>query len=184
MKKEEKLTFDEVFEQNERRIHYHMLKLGIKDPHREFYVEGIYAMWMAYKKYNPNKGPLGTYFNYIIRNRLIDMLRQKTREDHNQSKITHKEICEVDNGNSCGEAKTPVIDTSGVTLPDCEFWHSVKEMLTENQWKWVKFYIIEGIPLQEIAQQEGVSEDAVKSWGRQTRRKLKGEKEVLVRLYK
>ncbi len=184
MKKEEMITFEEIFEQNERRIYYHMLKLGIKDPHREFYVEGIYAMWMAYKKYNPNKGPLGTYFNYTIRNRLIDMLRTKTREDHNQSKITQKEICEVDNGNRCGESKIPVIDPSGVTLPDNAFWGSVKSMLTENQWKWVKLYLIEGIPLQEIAQQEGVSEDAVKSWGRQTRRKLKDKKDVLVRLYK
>lgn len=77
-----------------------------------------------------------------------------------------------------------MIDSSGVTLPYDAFWNSVKSMLTENQWKWVQFYLIDGIPLQEIAQQEGVSEDAVKSWGRQTRRKLKDEKETLVRLYK
>lgn len=61
MKEKEKLTFDEIFNQNEKRIHYHMLKLGINDPHREFYVEGIYAMWIAYKKYEPNNGPLGLH---------------------------------------------------------------------------------------------------------------------------
>lgn len=112
---------------------------------------------------------------YIIRKRLIDMLRKKTREDHNQSKRTHREICEVDNGNRCGETKVPVIDPSGITLPDDAIWKNVKSMLTENQWKWVQFYIIEGMPLQEIAKQEGVSIDAVKSWRRQARKKLKHE---------
>lgn len=182
MNDNERMTFEEVFKQNERRINYHMLKLGINDPHREFYVEGIYAMWMAYKKYEPNKGPLATYFNYTIRNRLIDMLRKKTREDHNQTKITQEEIGEVDNGNRCGQVKRPVINPSGVALADDAFWKRVKSKLTENQQKWVEFYIIEGMPLQEIAQQEGVSADAVKSWGRQARRKLKDEANVLARM--
>ncbi|SDQ16953.1 sigma-70 family RNA polymerase sigma factor [Virgibacillus salinus] len=178
------MTFEEIFEQNEKRIHYHMLKLGINDPHREFYVEGLYAMWMAYKKYDPDKGPLATYFNYTIRNRLIDMLRTKTREDNNEQKINQKEICEVDNGNSCGTMKLPIFDQNGITIEDNTFWESVKSKLTENQWKWVHFFIIEGMSKQEIAQQEGVSIDAVKSWGREMRKKLKDEGEYLESLYR
>ncbi|MFB4167351.1 sigma-70 family RNA polymerase sigma factor [Virgibacillus sp. JSM 102003] len=177
------MTFEEIFKQNEKRIHYHMLKLGINDPHREFYVEGLYAMWAAYKKYDPDKGPLATYFNYTIRNRLIDMIRTKTREECNQKKIIKHELCEVDNGNSCGTLKLPMIDSAGITIEDNTFWQNVKSKLSENQWKWVQLFIIEGMSMQEIAQQEGVSTDAVKSWGREVRKKLKGEGEYLESLY-
>ncbi|TFJ92102.1 sigma factor [Lentibacillus salicampi] len=75
MHDQDKPSFEAIFRQNEQRIHYHMHKFGIHDGQGEYYVEGIYAMWMAYKKCDPTKGPLGTYFNYTIRNRFIDMFR-------------------------------------------------------------------------------------------------------------
>ncbi|GGK02412.1 hypothetical protein GCM10007063_25910 [Lentibacillus kapialis] len=176
-------SFEAIFRQNERRIHYHMHKLGIHDSQREFYVEGIYAMWMAYKKYEPDKGPMATYFNYTIRNRLIDMLRKKTTEDRHQQEMIHEAICTIDNGNRSGQWKHPLVDPSGVMLTDDAFWKRVQSKLTDKQWKWVQGYIIEGMPLGEIARQEGVSVEAVKSWGRGARRKLKDEGDVLARLY-
>jgi len=66
--------FEEIFKQNEKRIYYHMHKLGIRDPLGDFYAEGLFAMWTAHQKYEPNKGPFATYFNYTIRNRLIDLI--------------------------------------------------------------------------------------------------------------
>lgn len=183
MKEKENATFEEIFEQNERRINYHMQRLGISDPNREFYVEGVYAMWMAYKKYEPDKGPMATYFNYTIRNRLIDMLRKKTRDEFNLDKVTDKEICVIDNGNRSGRLKLPMVDPSGVEVTDNAFWERVKSMLTQNQWKWVQFYIIEGASLKEIAEQEDVSVEAVKSWGREAKKKLKKEGESLAKLY-
>ncbi|MFD1037200.1 sigma-70 family RNA polymerase sigma factor [Virgibacillus byunsanensis] len=184
MNEESKMTFEEVFKQNEKRIHYHMYKLGINDPHREFYVEGLYAMWIAYKKYEPDKGPLATYFNFTIRNRLIDMLRKKTREGHHLERIAHEKVCKIDDGNRFGLSKLPVVDPSGITVEDDVFWDKVKSKLTENQWKWVQFYIIEKMPLGEIAHQESVTTDAVKSWGRQARMKLKDKAEYLRMLNK
>ncbi|WP_407939235.1 sigma factor [Oceanobacillus salinisoli] len=38
----------------------------------------MYAMWTAYQKYEPDKGTLTTYFNYTIRNRLIDLIVRKS----------------------------------------------------------------------------------------------------------
>ncbi|HLS09618.1 hypothetical protein [Lentibacillus sp.] len=52
------MSFEEIFKQNEKRIHYHMLKLGINDPYREFYGESLYAMWMAYKNSGQWKLPM------------------------------------------------------------------------------------------------------------------------------
>ncbi|QKY70206.1 sigma-70 family RNA polymerase sigma factor [Lentibacillus sp. CBA3610] len=72
------ITFEEIFNQNERRIYYYIHRLNIQDPHQEFYQEGLVAMWNAYEKYRPEKGPMATYFNYIIRNRMIDLMRKET----------------------------------------------------------------------------------------------------------
>lgn len=65
------LTFEEIYEQNKRRIHYQIHRLNIQSPYEEFFQEGLCAMWHAYEKYNPDKGPMSTYFNYTIRNRLV-----------------------------------------------------------------------------------------------------------------
>ncbi|WP_234402366.1 sigma factor [Oceanobacillus damuensis] len=51
-------------------------------------------MWAAYKKYQPDKGPLATYFNYTIRNRLIDLLRKKSRTLQEEDK-SHEPIEEA-----------------------------------------------------------------------------------------
>ncbi|WP_156520729.1 hypothetical protein [Oceanobacillus sp. Castelsardo] len=42
--------FEEIFKQNEKRIYYHMHKLGIRNPFGDFYSEGLYAIWIAYQK--------------------------------------------------------------------------------------------------------------------------------------
>ncbi|MGY0691356.1 sigma-70 family RNA polymerase sigma factor [Virgibacillus sp. FSP13] len=182
MNKDNKVTFEEIFKQNERRIHYQIHKLRIQDPHREFYVEGLYAMWLAYKKYKPDQGLMSTYFNYTIRNRLIDMIRKKTREQDNNEFFTQEEERKAGNGNRSRKDHLPLVDTSGITVKDDALWQEIKAVLTENQWKWVKCYVIDGMPLKEIAEQEDVTIDAVKSWSREARKKLRnaGVKEALM----
>ncbi|WP_373895451.1 hypothetical protein [Virgibacillus sp. CBA3643] len=46
----EKVTFDEIFKQNGRRIHYHIHKLNIRDPHSEFYAQVLVAMWKGVRR--------------------------------------------------------------------------------------------------------------------------------------
>lgn len=174
-KREEKqfseMRFEEVFEQNEKRIHYHIHRLGIRDPNQEFYAEGLYTMWLAYQKYNPNKGPLGTYFNYTIRNRLIDMLRKETREQEKKAYVEEKEKQRMDGAaeeQKCATGKTP-----GSDVEVSEMWQEVKAQLTAKQWDWVYYYIIQDMSLKEIAEKKGVSVEAVKSWGKEARKKLR-----------
>lgn len=165
------MRFEEVFEQNEKRIHYHIHRLGIRDPNQEFYSEGLYTMWLAYQKYNPNKGPLGTYFNYTIRNRLIDMLRKETREQEKKAYVEEKEKQRMDGAaeeQKCAAGKTP-----GSDVEVREMWQEVKAQLTAKQWDWVYYYIIQDMSLKEIAEKKGVSVEAVKSWGKEARKKLR-----------
>lgn len=48
-----------------------------------------------------------------------------------------------------------------------QFWNDVRGKLTENQRKWVHYFIITGISLNEIIVLGGVSADAVQRWGRE-----------------
>ncbi|HLS07975.1 sigma-70 family RNA polymerase sigma factor [Lentibacillus sp.] len=94
------VTFDEIFKQNERRIHYYIHRLNIRDPHQEYYQEGLVAMWDAYEKYQPDKGPMATYFNYIIRNRMIDLMRKQNKEKEKAAHYAKEHRIHVDDGNS------------------------------------------------------------------------------------
>ncbi|WP_115771546.1 hypothetical protein [Oceanobacillus arenosus] len=71
------VSFEEMYEQNERRIQYHIYKLHMDDLDQDFYVTRLYMLWIAYKKFQPYEGMLSTYFNYSIRMHLIDMPRGK-----------------------------------------------------------------------------------------------------------
>ncbi|WP_010096055.1 sigma-70 family RNA polymerase sigma factor [Ornithinibacillus scapharcae] len=169
-------TFEEIVKQNENRIHYQIHKLNIRDPHNEFYVEGLYAMWIAYKNYQPDKGPLATYFNFVIRNRLIDLIRSKAREQKISDAYADKESIDKLDGNNSTASIFPLLKQEGIEIDDAKVWCEVKKILTPNQWKWVYYYVIQGFSQKEIAEQEGVSVEAVKSWSREARRKLRASK--------
>lgn len=172
-----KISFEEIFAENERRIHFHIHRLNLTDPHQEFYQEGLCALWHAYESYQPDKGTLATYFNYTIRNRMIDLLRKQVRQNRNDEGYVHLAKTMLEDGNRLrkGEVSYPVVRPPEVAVIHTSFWEQVKSKLTSNQWKWVEYYIIERMSIKEIAAKEGVSADAVKSWGREVRKKLRAE---------
>ncbi len=174
LKQFSEMSFEEIFEQNERRIHYHIHRLGIRDPYEDFYAEGLFAMWMAYQKYEPQKGPLATYFNYIIRNRLIDMIRKNIREqEKEESFVEHKKKQYVNDLSS--EMNHGTMGDAGSEMEETEMLQEVKSKLTKKQWDWVYYHIILDWSLKEIAEMRGVSVEAVKGWGKEVRRKLRKE---------
>src|SRR5699024_11657307 len=68
---------------------------------------------------------------------------------------------ELENGNrfKSSETEYPMVDTEGITIEDEQLWNSLKENLTNNQWKWVHYFIIKEMPIKEIAHLENKSED-------------------------
>jgi RNA polymerase sigma factor (sigma-70 family) len=129
MGKEEEFSFEEIVKQNERRVHYYIHQLGVRDPHREFYQEGLVAMWHAYGKHEPDKGPLATYFNFTIRNRLIDLIRKQTRKQKGDAQVLRQEKKTHGNGNKACRTNMPIPDCSGIPVRDPEIWQSIKELL-------------------------------------------------------
>ncbi|CDQ38794.1 sigma-70 family RNA polymerase sigma factor [Virgibacillus salexigens] len=169
------LTFEEVLAQNERRIHYHIHRLKIRDPHQEFFQEGLVAMWNAYETYHADKGPLATYFNYAIRNRMIDLIRKQTKERENVKAYIEQQKIKTMTGNyyQKGTSNYSVKQMESVHFDEKIFLSEAKKVLTEKQWKWLNLFAVQNLTMKEIAEMEGVSIDAVKSWGREARKKLR-----------
>ncbi|WP_010530110.1 sigma-70 family RNA polymerase sigma factor [Lentibacillus jeotgali] len=171
-----RITFDEIFEQNRQRINYQIHKLNIRDPHQEFFQEGLVAMWNAYETYQPDKGPMATYFNYMIRNRLIDCIRKETRQTETEHRSNQEQKTQLTTGNyhrHQSETIYPLVNEYHFPLKDPSLWNHLKSRLTDNQWKWVQYHIIEDKPYKDIAKAENTTVDAVKSWGKQVKKKLK-----------
>ncbi|RKQ34243.1 RNA polymerase sigma factor [Oceanobacillus halophilus] len=173
MEENDKDSFEEIFEQNKGRIYFQLKSLGIHDPLHEYYTEGLYAMWMAYKKYEPTKGPMSTYFNFSIRNHLIDTIRKDVREQDHKEKYAQNIKREQTDGNHVGEDKQAMIDPEGIVLEDRDYWEKLLKQLTVKQKKWVYYCIVKGWTYKEIAEKEGTTVHAVKDWGKQARKKLR-----------
>ncbi|TRM12079.1 sigma-70 family RNA polymerase sigma factor [Lentibacillus cibarius] len=172
---DKKLTFEEIFQQNERRIHYQIHKMNIRDPHHDFFQEGLVALWNAFETYQPDKGPMATYFNYIIRNRLIDRMRHDTRQHEIHQQTVHEQHTQYTDGNyhRGTEGARPIAANHQLQLADSNLWKNLQSQLTDKQWKWVYYAIIQEMSYKTIAEQENTTVDAVKNWGRQVKKKLK-----------
>ena len=168
--------FEQFFQANERRIHYQIHKLKIRGNwYSGFYTEGIFALWQAYRDFDPTKGNPGTYLNYRIRYRLIDLIRKKKREMESEKKVIEQRVTDITNGNRIRHSNTLLLNKSCLPHTDDQFWHDIRNQLTDNQWKWVKYFIIADMSIQEIMEIENVTADAVKGWGQAVRKKLRNE---------
>lgn len=172
---EKNRSFNDIYHQHKNRIHYYLHLLQIPYELRdEFYAEGMYALWLAYKQYNPKKGKLNTFLNYRIRFRMIDLIRQKEREKRTTEKMIQDQTITLHTGNRNRATDQPLIpsDTT-IRIHDEQLWIDLKRKLTERQWKWVYYFIILDWPLKKIVEKENVTVEAVKGWAKMTRQKLR-----------
>src|SRR5690625_6043520 len=90
-----KIDFQTFYIINIERIKYKIYRLGITGYlYDDFYSEGMIALLKAYKSFEPTKGNLGTYLNFRIRYRLIDLLRKRARENEQIEQIIRDKITE------------------------------------------------------------------------------------------
>lgn len=161
------ITFEDVYKQNKRRIYYHIHQLNLKDPHQEFFQIGLTSLWQAYKTYQPDKGSMSTYFNYIIRNRLIDQLRKQSRYQSLLKEIPSQYPRETLHPNQLTQSFL------NYNLDSTLLLMNLKSYLTKNQWYWLYYCIIQDMTHKELALKKQTTIDAVKSWGKQARKKLR-----------
>ncbi|MBA2175528.1 sigma-70 family RNA polymerase sigma factor [Halobacillus locisalis] len=160
------LRFEQILLENERLIHHHIRHLGVHDSTGEFFAEGQVALWQASLMYDEKKGSFSTFISWKIRNALIDYIRKHSRQKETE-KIYKEQLPPQD-----------LYTTVENQTEDLYLWQQVRSLLSENQWKWIHYFIIHDYSVEQISSIEGVSKDAVKNWGRHARNKLKAELNV------
>ncbi|WP_154657293.1 RNA polymerase sigma factor [Pontibacillus marinus] len=166
---EESLSFEQLLGEYKPMIHNLINRLGIMDPHKEFFQEGVLALWEVSQTYDEKKGKRSTFTYFIIRNRLISLIRKKNRKQEQIEEIMVK-------------------STNEATIGPHEFewdpylYQEIISKLSKNQRKWFDGFVIEDLSIKEIALREQVTVDAVKNWGRLAKRKLMKEPVVLAYL--
>lgn len=145
MENVKKFYLEEIFEENRSRFHYHLYRLRNYDTYVNKGIENTLAL-------QPEQGVLSTYFNIIIRKHIFELLQLKSI---NQHKIKLLPVASIE-------------PNSPVTYPDnsASLWEYYENNLTVNQWKWVYLSLYLNLPIKEIAEQEGVTIEAVMNWGR------------------
>ncbi|WP_040978848.1 RNA polymerase sigma factor [Oceanobacillus jeddahense] len=178
---EKKWELEDFIEQNQRRVYYQMARLQIDEEKEEYFQEGLVAMWRAYENYKPDKGPLATYMNFQIRNRIVDVFRKAMVEKKYLEQAGHERNVEIKSGNYSqvnGKKTSMEVDGGGdpqemIDQSNENVFLKFTALLTEKQKVWFRGAIIEGLSNQEIADREEVSLEAVKSWAKGVKKKLR-----------
>lgn len=155
-----KKDFNEVAEQFSPMIHHIIHKLRIRDPHKDFYQEGLLALWEAVQNYKEEKGKLSSYIYFIVRNRLVSKMRKDNR------------VAEKDEEFALLLEGEAVCYDASFTI-DPYFYKEIVVTLTGNQRKWFDDYVLRDLSIKDIAEREGTTTNAVKNWGRHAKEKLR-----------
>ncbi|RDW18026.1 hypothetical protein [Oceanobacillus chungangensis] len=72
-------SYEEIVSQNQKRYMQHIQKLSINNSGKIVYYGGPSEIWHPLKMNEPDKGNLSTYFNFIIRNHLINLIQNPSK---------------------------------------------------------------------------------------------------------
>ncbi|MRH41096.1 sigma-70 family RNA polymerase sigma factor [Aquibacillus halophilus] len=154
--------FNDILKAHENMIYHLINKLGIRDPDKEFYQEGVIAIWRAVETYDENRGKFSSYAYFLIEKGLLSLIRQRNRQVEKDNYYLEK----------LSTDESRVLTSLEIGF-DPYLLNSIEEILTDNQLKWFKLFVLEDLSIKEIANIENVTEDAVKNWGRLARPKLR-----------
>ncbi|MFB1050031.1 sigma-70 family RNA polymerase sigma factor [Paraliobacillus sp. JSM ZJ581] len=154
------MSFEQLLSDFEPMIFHLLYKYGIRDAEKEFYQEGIIALWRAWQTYDQEKGKFSSYAYFSIQKSFFTLLRKEKSVQKRKEKYA------------------ALTDINSLVyynqLPfDPYLLAAIQQKLTANQMKWFNGYIIHRQTIKQIAHQENVTENAVKNWARLAKPKIK-----------
>jgi RNA polymerase sigma factor (sigma-70 family) len=154
-------TFDRIVEEEKWLIHYCMKQLHIYKQQDEYYQEGLIGLWEAYQRFDEGFGvAFRTYAWRMIRGKMLTLLRRSKRHEDRQVTLS--------------EAMIEIIEDPKLPMPlENEIMMDYCAGLTDAQKKWVILHFIEGKGQNQIALDENVSLETVKSWRRYALQKMR-----------
>lgn len=153
-------SFEKVVTEYKHLILSIMKSLHIYRDHESFYQVGLIALWEAHSRFDQSKAKFSTFAYVTIRGRLLEHLSRENRYYDNHQRLQPDDSLNLADPN--------------VSLPfEKERLNLFCEGLTANQRLWVQKRIIEDKRVIDIAKEQKVSTDAVKSWGYAAVKKMK-----------
>ncbi|SFL34102.1 RNA polymerase sigma factor, sigma-70 family [Gracilibacillus orientalis] len=153
------MRFEDVLKDSEKMIYHIMHKYQIRDVEGEFYQEGLIALWHAFQNYDPSKSKFSTYAYYCITRRFINKIRKENRErDQFQNWLDQVTIEDL-----------LIEDELHI---DTKLLLDIQSQLSDKQWHWFFKFVLKDQSVRTIAKEEGVTENAVKNWGKLARKKI------------
>ncbi|MDQ0229491.1 sigma-70 family RNA polymerase sigma factor [Metabacillus malikii] len=158
-----KEDFNDLYEKYMPMINHILSKLSIYKNKEEFRQIGRIALWEASQRFDERKGKFQSYAYAFILGRIKSAL---TKERKNIEKSLPLDDFNYVEETYYHEDFANIISKSII--------EQVSLLLSTNQKKWFEAYYLYGKSPSEIANEEGVSISAVKSWRRDTLNKLRG----------
>ena len=153
-------TFEEVVQQYKPYIYHFIRRYGIRDWEGDFFQVGMIGLWQAWKNWDEDRASFSSYAYLCVRREILRLL------DYNSKKIAQQQAF-LEN-----VKHEDFVRKDDYALEN-EWLYVVRDILTEKQWIWVNEFLLNGYSVREIATKYEVSENAVKGWGREARKKLK-----------
>jgi RNA polymerase sigma factor (sigma-70 family) len=154
-------AFQKVVEEEEWLIHYGMKQLHLYKNQDEYYQEGLIGLWEAYVRFNADRGvAFRTFAWWTVRGKLLSHLKKSKNREDREATLTNGLI--------------EIVEDLQAEIPlEYESLLAYCEGLTPEQKKWVILHFLESKGPNQIAREENVSLETVKSWRRYALQKIR-----------
>lgn len=143
--------FTKVIEEMKPMIHSIIRSLHIYRNYEEFYQTGLIGLWKAYESFDPEKGSFVTYAYAYIRGVILTELRKEINKEKRESFAD-------------GYFLESIVDVDGQSHEERLILKEAIERLPPRYQRFLELYIGEGLRLNEIAEELGISYRTARAW--------------------
>lgn len=154
------MSFDEIKEKYEPMIKKQLTALNIYQNYEDFYQVGVIGLWDAYRRFDPNKGSFGSFAMKTVRGNMLMHLTKEARYKERQHLVGGVELFE----------RVGVTEDRALEL---ELFTPYIENLTPREKLWVIETFLYDKKPSDIASEQKVSINSVKTWRSSALRKLR-----------
>lgn len=159
-------SFEQVVEKEAWIVKSVIKNLHIYKDLDEYYQEGMIGLWEAFDRYDSSIGAsFRTFAYYTIRGKLLTRLKKSKKDEDRQANLSEAVL----------ETKEDELTIQPFEL---EMILTYCRGLSESQRRWVYKAIVECKRPKEIAEEEQVSIETVKSWRRYALQKMRSNIEL------
>ncbi|MEC1771892.1 sigma-70 family RNA polymerase sigma factor [Schinkia azotoformans] len=152
-------SIEDILLQFEPMVKKQMLSLQIYKNQEEFFQIGLIGLWEAHQRFNPEKGVFPAFAQMTVRGKMLSHLRKETTFEAHHTGLSEEMFDVI----AMPEHEDPL---------ERENILSYCKGLSDKQLTWVMQGIFENKKPKEIAENEGVPVDRVKSWRREALKKI------------